>query len=84
MMPVHEPGDLLLVHPGLPPIRGRDVLLMAAKRDGETLALVRRLGQSTPTDWIVRQFNPPAEFPLSRTEWPNAYVIVGKYYSKLI
>lgn len=84
MEPVYEPGDLLLVHPGLPPTRGRDVLLTAQKQDGETAALVKRLVQSTPTDWIVKQYNPPAEFPLSRAEWQNAFVIVGKYHSKLI
>lgn len=84
MEPAHEPGDLLLVHPGLPPTRGRDVLLTGQKQDGDTPALVKRLVQSTPTDWIVRQYNPAAEFALSRSEWPNAYVIVGKYYGKMI
>lgn len=84
MEPVYEPGDLLLVHPGLPPTRGRDVLLTAQKHDGETAALVKRLVQSTPTDWIVKQYNPAAEFPLARSEWQNAFVIVGKYHSKLI
>jgi len=83
MEPVYEPGDLLLVHPGLPPARGRDVLLTAQRPDGDTAALVKRLVQSTSNDWIVRQYNPPAEFPLPRREWQTAYVIVGKYHSKL-
>lgn len=83
MEPVYEPGDLLLVHPGLPPSRGRDVLLTAQRPDGEAAALVKRLVQATATDWIVRQYNPPTEFPLPRREWQSAYVIVGKYNSKL-
>jgi phage repressor protein C with HTH and peptisase S24 domain len=83
MEPVYEPGDLLLIHPGLPPTRGRDVLLTAQRSDGEAAALVKRLVQATATDWIVRQYNPPAEFPLPRSEWQTAFVIVGKYHSKL-
>jgi phage repressor protein C with HTH and peptisase S24 domain len=80
MEPAYEPGDLLLVHPGLPPTRGCDVLLTPHRGDGEAPALVKRLVQSTATDWIVRQYNPPAEFPLPRSHWQSASVIVGKYH----
>jgi phage repressor protein C with HTH and peptisase S24 domain len=83
MEPVYEPGDLLLVHPGLPPTRGRDVLLTARRGEGEVPALVKRLVQSTAADWIVRQYNPLAEFPLRRSDWLNAAVIVGKYHGRL-
>lgn len=82
MEPAFEPGDMLLVHPHLPPQPGKDVVLYA-QRDGETRATVKRLRRATPDAWHLIQHNPPKggkrEFVLSRKEWQTCHLVVGKY-----
>lgn len=72
-------GDLLLVHPSLPPKRGDDVLLTRQSVDGERAALIKHLVSWTADHWKVKQWNPAREFQLKRTDWQQAHVIVGKY-----
>lgn len=84
MVPVFEPGEMAIVNPRLPPMRGKDVILIKDETDGEFVATIKRLENYTSTHWNLRQFNPPrgqkAEFSLSRKEWPKALRVVGKYY----
>jgi SOS-response transcriptional repressor LexA len=79
MSPAYEHGDLILVHPGRPPRRGDDVLLLQHEPDGDVAALVKRLLRWTDKNWHVEQFNPRREFVLPRAAWQEAYVVVGKY-----
>lgn len=79
MAPAYEQGDLILVNPSHPPRRGDDVLLAGEIDNGDMAALVKRLLSWNADAWKVRQFNPQKDFSLSRTAWPKAYVIVGKY-----
>ena len=83
MVPAFEPGDLALVHPHLPPVPNVDVVLYTADEAGEVKATIKRLIRSTPTEWHLRQWNPPdgkkADFTLSRKVWTRCHRIVGKY-----
>lgn len=83
MVPVYEPGDLVIVNPRLQAIKGKNAIFVADESDGGFTATVKRLERSTSSDWHVRQWNPPegmsAEFTLSKKRWPKALRIVGKY-----
>jgi SOS-response transcriptional repressor LexA len=79
MSPAYEHGDLILIHPGRPPRRGDDVLLLQHEPDGDVAALVKRLLRWTEKSWHVEQFNPRREYDLPRAAWQEVYVVVGKY-----
>lgn len=83
MVPVYEPGDMVLVNPKLPAVRGKNAIFASSEHDSEFKATVKRLERSTPRDWLVKQWNPPEgaphEFALSKAQWPRALRIVGKY-----
>jgi phage repressor protein C with HTH and peptisase S24 domain len=82
MVPEFEPGDIVFVHPHLPPLRDVPCLFYREKY-GEAQGLIKRLVRFTEDTWHVRQWNPPkgeeATFTLSRREWPRCHRIVGKY-----
>ncbi len=80
MIPVFEPGDMAIVNPRLPPIRGKDMIFIATEAAGEFTASIKRLVSWTERDWRVQQFNKPKEFTMARTKWPKALRVVGKYY----
>jgi phage repressor protein C with HTH and peptisase S24 domain len=79
MEPAFEAGQMALVNPRLPALRGKDAIFVANEQHGEFRATIKRLVQSTAEDWHVRQFNPPKEFKLSKQEWPKALRVVGKF-----
>lgn len=84
MVPVYDPGDMVIINPRLPPMRGKDVILVANdEQRGEFRASLKRLLSWTATEWHLCQFNPPhgqkKEFTLSRKDWPKALRVVGKY-----
>ena len=84
MIPAFEPGDIAVVNPRLPPIRGKDVILVGDERHGEFRASIKRLERSDAKYWHLRQFNPPrgqkAELSWLKRDWPKALRVVGKYY----
>lgn len=84
MSPVFEPGDIAVVNPRLPPMRGKDTIFASGTESGEFTATIKRLVKWSERDWHVQQFNPPAgqksEFTLTRKAWPKALRVVGKYY----
>lgn len=83
MVPAFEPGDMLLVHPHLPPVPDSDVVLYSDDGAGNVLVTVKRLRRMTADAWHLRQHNPPAgkkaDFTLSRKDWQKCHRIVGKY-----
>lgn len=79
MEPRYEQGDMILVHPTKPVKRDDDVLLCGTQGDGGRAALIKRLVRWTETAWTVKQYNPPQEYQLPRSDWQLAYVVVGKY-----
>lgn len=84
MIPAFEPGDLAIVNPRLPPMRGKDVIVTTGEAGGEFKATIKRLVRWTDRDWHLHQFNPPhgqkQELLLPRRQWPKALRVVGKYY----
>jgi SOS-response transcriptional repressor LexA len=83
MIPVYEPGDIVIINPRLPPMRGKDVILVAGEHEGEFTATIKRLEGWTSTLWKLRQFNPPngqrGTFTLSKADWPKALRVVGSF-----
>jgi phage repressor protein C with HTH and peptisase S24 domain len=82
MEPVFEPGDMAVINPRLPYMRGTDVILVADDGDGQFTATLKRLMGWTARDWQLRQFNPRKDFTLSRRDWPKALRVVGKHYGR--
>lgn len=79
MSPAYEPGDMAIVNPRLPPVRGKTHIFTKGRDDGEFVASIKRLVSQSSTEWLVQQFNPPLEFSLLKAEWPKALRVVGKY-----
>jgi phage repressor protein C with HTH and peptisase S24 domain len=79
MVPLYRPGDVLLVHPKLPPVRDGRFVFYQTDGNGETLATVKELVSWNDDTWRVRQHNPPRDFELSRKEWATAHRVVGSY-----
>lgn len=83
MLPAFEPGDMLLVHPHLPPVPDTDVVLYHDDGAGQVLVTVKRLRKITQDTWHLIQWNPQPgrkkEFTLPRKDWPRCHRVVGKY-----
>lgn len=83
MYPLYEPGDMVLVNPRLPAIRGRDAIFISDDDLGNFKATIKRLEATTTKLWRVRQFNPldgqEPVFDLERATWKKAVRVVGKY-----
>jgi len=84
MVPVFDPGDLAIVNPRLPFVRGKDVILVTDEADCDFRPTINRLVRWTARDWHLHQCNPPAsqraEFTLACKARPKALRVVGKYY----
>ena len=78
MEPVFEPGDMAIVNPRLPVMRGRDAIFTTSEQHGEFRAMIKRLVRWDDDHWYVRQYNEPREFALIREEWPEALRVIGK------
>jgi phage repressor protein C with HTH and peptisase S24 domain len=79
MEPAYRHGDMVFVHPALPALRGDDVLLTKQGSDRELVAMIKHLVGWSDRDWKLKQFNPEREFQVSKSEWPQVHVVVGKY-----
>lgn len=80
--PAFRIGDIAYVNPVRPAIAGEDCLLVRPMADGperQYLVLARYLVSSTPTHWLVRQFDPRKQYELSKADWPQCWKILGKY-----
>jgi transcriptional regulator with XRE-family HTH domain len=84
MVPAFKPGDMAIVNPRLPPLRGQDVILVGGEHEGEFRASIKHLEGWDAKTWHLRQYNPPRgqkhELRWSRRDWPKALRVVGKYY----
>jgi transcriptional regulator with XRE-family HTH domain len=84
MVPAFKPGDMAIVNPRLPPLRGQDVILIGGEQTGEFRASIKHLEGWDVRAWKLRQYNPPrgekAELNWPRRDWPKALRVVGKYY----
>jgi transcriptional regulator with XRE-family HTH domain len=83
MEPEFFAGDIALVNPHLPPTARATFVFYADDGAGDARAKVKHLLRVTPTDWYVRQWNPPAgekrDFRMSRREWPRCHRVIGKF-----
>lgn len=79
MSPAYEPGDMALVNPRLPAIRGKDAIFIASEDDGDFRAAIKRFVRATDTEYIAEQFNPTREVRLPKKEWKKALRIVGRF-----
>lgn len=83
MEPVYEQGDMLLIHPGLPPVRGRDAVFFdhfhGGSIEGNAEAMVKRLVGWNTDEWHLKQFNPPREWSVLKGDWQKCHVVVGSY-----
>ena len=76
MEPLFQAGDVVFVHPHLPPVPGKSVLLRKQEEGGEIL--VRELVAQTATEWTVKQYAPQRTETLPKAEWPIGRRIKGK------
>lgn len=79
MEPAYRQGDIVLLHPSMPPRRGDDVVLIQIDRRSDRQALIKQLIDWSADDWTVSQHNPPETFTLDRKQWPKAHVVVARY-----
>lgn len=79
MEPAYERGNLLLVNPAATVAPGDDCLFVREADDGTRYVLVKRLVRVNEQSWTVRQYNPPRTYTLSRKEWQQAHLVIGKY-----
>ncbi|MDF2115549.1 S24 family peptidase [Roseiarcaceae bacterium H3SJ34-1] len=79
MEPAYEAGDMVIVHPRKPAIKGKNAIFVSEETHGEFRASIKRLVQETSDRWMVRQFNPPKDFHLLKRDWPRALRIIGKF-----
>jgi transcriptional regulator with XRE-family HTH domain len=83
MVPAFRPGDMAIVNPRLPPMRGKDHIFTQEGADGGFRASIKHLRGWTQEEWQLEQYNPPSEdrrvYSLSRLEWGRALRVVGKY-----
>lgn len=79
MSPIYDPGDMIIINPRLPFMRGKDHIFATERDDGHFKAMVKRLVSSNSQEWQVEQFNPSKVFKLQRAEWTTARRVVGKY-----
>ncbi len=82
MSPKIENGDTVLVNPHLPHRNGDTCVFRNHQDDGTVLAIVKTLRRFTDDTWFVRQYNPPKDYQLKRSEWQVCHVTVGSYYSR--
>lgn len=83
MIPAFNPGDIAIVNPRLPPMKGRHHILTGGDEDGEFRATIKRVNNWTADEWTLEQYNPPSgqdrEFKTPRRRWTKALRVVGKY-----
>jgi transcriptional regulator with XRE-family HTH domain len=79
MVPALRPGDIVLIHPHLPP-KAEDVCLFISERNGEFIATIKEYVGQTQETWKVKRYKPEEkEFTLRKSEWQTCHVSVGRY-----
>jgi len=82
MDPVHKHGSIALVNPHIPWRAGDTCIFRSHKDDGDNLVIIKELRRSTDDTWYVRQYNPPKDFTLKRSEWQVCHVTVGNFFAR--
>lgn len=75
MAPRYRPGDLLLMHPKLPPRILDGVVLF---EDGGSALVIREFVRQTPTEWVVKRWgDAPREETFPRKKWLRCHTVYG-------
>lgn len=82
MSPAHKHGSTALVNPHLPYRSGDTCIFRSHADDGEVQVIIKELRRHTDDIWHVRQYNPPKDFQLKRSEWQICHVTVGNFFSR--
>jgi phage repressor protein C with HTH and peptisase S24 domain len=82
MAPKHDHGSIALVNPHLPYRSGDTCVFRNHADDGEVLVIIKELRRYTEATWHVRQYNPPKDYTLKRSEWQICHVTVGNFFSR--
>lgn len=80
MEPAFAQGDQVVVDPRRVPAAGDDCIFAADLPGGEYRAVIKRLLRTTADRWLVRQYNPPKDFALQKSEWPKVFKIIEKRF----
>jgi transcriptional regulator with XRE-family HTH domain len=79
MVPALRPGDIVLIHPHLPP-KVEDICLFISEKNGEFVATIKEYVGQTKDHWRVKRYKPEEkEFTLRKSEWQTCHVSVGRY-----
>lgn len=79
MSPEHREGSTALVNPHIPPRAGDTCIFRQHSDDGTVHAVIKELRRFNDDFWYVKQYSPPKEFTLKRSEWQICHVTVGNY-----
>lgn len=78
--PAYRRRDIILVDPDTPPIEGEDCLFTGdPQAPGGAYSVLGCLISSTAACWKIRQYAVKGTKDLPRSEFPNAWPIVGRY-----
>ncbi|WP_316214159.1 helix-turn-helix transcriptional regulator [Bradyrhizobium sp. SZCCHNR2032] len=79
MFPAVKNGATALVNPHQPP-RIEDICVFRSHADdGGVHILIKEYRGQTESHWKVRQYNPPKDFTLKKSEWQVCQRVVGNY-----
>lgn len=80
MSPSQELGDMAMVNPKLPPMKGKEAIFIAGEDVGEFRAIINWYIGATMSHWRVVQFNPrhgqPGDLKLARKIGLAPYVLL--------
>lgn len=79
MNPAHKSGSTALVNPHLPPRMEDACVFRNHSDDGTVHGLIKEYRGQTDTHWKVRQYNPPKDFSLRKSDWQICHRVVGNY-----
>lgn len=82
MEPKYAQGTLLLVHPTRPVRRNDYVLVVMRCAGNEHSALVKQLVRMDQDELVLRQFNPPSEFAVRRSEVAGVHLVIGSFEAR--
>lgn len=81
MDPALKSGSIALINPHLPARVGDFCLFRNHDDDGTTHAVIKEYRGETDAVWKVRQYSPPKDFTLKKSEWQVRHLVVGSYFS---
>lgn len=76
----HKHGSTALVNPHTPWSIGDTCVFRTQENGG--MAIIRELRRFTDDAWYVRQYKPPKDYSLKRSEWPFCHVTVGNFFRR--